>query len=463
MFRKWDDESYLITNELGGHSFIRTREFQNLVNEDYDKICPETIKMLVDNGFLYETSQAVFLEKASNLFRQTKQYLFYGTCLHIFVLTNVCNQNCVYCQAQDVNSTNKGLMSMEIAEKAVEIALQSHARSLNFEFQGGEPLLNYPTIRHIVEYTEERKNDKEISYSLVSNTLLVTKEMIEFFKKYNVTLSTSLDGNEAVHDANRPTLRGEGTYEKVVNNIRMLREEGLALGAIQTTTSVSLRHAKEIVQAYIEARLDTVFVRPLTPLGYAKEHWKNIGYTPEQFLAFYKEILKYVIEENKQGHFIREGHAVIFLRKILKRDFGNYMELRSPCGAGIGQIAYYYDGNIYTCDEGRMLGEMGFDYFRMGTVDNSYQELMDSQVCKVTCQASVLETLPACCDCIYHPYCGVCPVVNMALDNNIYARQANDYKCKIYKGILDVLFLYIQKDMDALKIFETWVYEEVSE
>ena len=195
----------------------------------------------------------------------------------------------------------------------------------------------------------------------------------------------------------------------------------------------------------------------MTPLGYAKEHWKNIGYTPEQFLAFYKEILKYVIEENKQGHFIREGHAVIFLRKILKRDFGNYMELRSPCGAGIGQIAYYYDGNIYTCDEGRMLGEMGFDYFRMGTVDNSYQELMDSQVCKVTCQASVLETLPACCDCIYHPYCGVCPVVNMALDNNIYARQVNDYRCKIYKGILDTLFLYIQKDTDALSIFETWV------
>ena len=43
-----------------------------------------------------------------------------------------------------------------------------------------------------------------------------------------------------------------------------------------------------------------------------------------------------------------EGHARIFLKKILMGYSENYMELRSPCGAGIGQMAYYYDGNIYT-------------------------------------------------------------------------------------------------------------------
>ena len=104
-----------------------------------------------------------------------------------------------------------------------------------------------------------------------------------------------------------------------------------------------------------------------------------------------------------------------------------------------------------------MLGEMGLPYFRMGSVDNTYQELMNTRVCKVTCQASILESLPSCCDCIYHSYCGVCPVVNMALEDNIYARQANDYRCKIYKGILDILFSYIEKDSKAYEVFKTWI------
>ena len=77
-----------------------------------------------------------------------------------------------------MNSAKKGRMTTDTAEKAVEIALQSHARNLNFEFQGGEPLLNFPVIKHIIEYTEEHKNDKEILFSLVSNTLLLTEEMI---------------------------------------------------------------------------------------------------------------------------------------------------------------------------------------------------------------------------------------------------------------------------------------------
>ena len=457
MFREWDESTFMITNELGFHYFLGNQDFHSFVRQEFDCLSPDTQKDLSLKGFLYDSSNAVFIERASGMYRQSKQYLFYGTCLHIFVLTNMCNLNCVYCQAQDMNSAKKGRMTTDTAEKAVEIALQSHARNLNFEFQGGEPLLNFPVIKHIIEYTEEHKNDKEILFSLVSNTLLLTEEMIEFFKTHNVAISTSLDGNQYVHDTNRPSHYTGGTYKRVVENIQFLQDRGISVGAIQTTTKTSLKKAEEIVKAYIDADLDTLFIRPLTPLGYAKEHWDNIGYRPEQFIEFYKESLKYILISNRNGHFIREGHAVLFLRKILKQDPSNYMELRSPCGAGIGQIAYYYDGNIYTCDEGRMLGEMGLDYFRMGSVDNTYQELMDSQVCKVTCQASVLEALPSCCDCVYHPYCGVCPVVNMALEDNIYARQINDYRCKIYKGILDTLFSYIRNDNEACRIFETWI------
>ena len=132
------------------------------------------------------------------------------------------------------------------------------------------------------------------------------------------------------------------------------------------------------------------------------------------------------------------------------------MELRSPCGAGIGQIAYYYDGNIYTCDEGRMLAEMGDDSFRLGTVDDSYDELMNCNNCKAVCISSVLESLPNCCDCVYQPYCGTCPVVNLALKKDIYNKEPNDYKCKVYKGMLDIIFEALQ-DEEKEEILKQWI------
>ena len=132
------------------------------------------------------------------------------------------------------------------------------------------------------------------------------------------------------------------------------------------------------------------------------------------------------------------------------------MELRSPCGAAVGQIAYNYDGNIYTCDEGRMLAEMGDHSFTLGTVNDSYDDLLNSSVCKAVCISSVLESTPGCCDCVYSPYCGKCPIVNYASNQNIYTNTANDYKCKINRGILDLIFRYLQDD-SIKSIFESWL------
>lgn len=456
-FKNYKDK-ILLTNEQGYYYFISPQNFEHLVQGKYDRIDQKTINELKERFFLYDENEVVFIEKVVDSYRDNKSYLFSATCLHIFVLTNVCNMCCVYCQAQDSGNIHKGIMSEEIARKAVDIALQSPEQHLTFEFQGGEPLINFDMIRYIVQYTEANCNDKDIHYTVVTNTLLLTEDMLDFFIRYNFAVSTSLDGNEDVHNDNRPHKVCQGTYDVVCNNIKKMQRVGLSVGAIQTTTRRSLGEVRGIVEAYKNLDLHYLFIRPLTPLGYAKEHWGEIGYSPEEYITFYKEVLKEIIMCNQAGYQMAEGHAVIFLRKILNHYSDNYMELRSPCGAGIGQIAYYYDGQVYTCDEGRMLSEMGMPDFCLGNVnDTSYDNLMESKVCKITCQASVLESLPGCCDCVYHPYCGVCPVVNYAMEQNIYSREANNYKCKIYKGMLDTIFDYLYDNKEVMEIFKLWL------
>lgn len=456
-FKQWKDKM-LLTNEQGRYILLGKRDFLNLVNKRYDLLSKEILQTLKDRFFIYDIDEDVFIEKVANAYRDNKQYLFSATSLHIFVMTNACNMCCVYCQAQDSAQEKKGKMQEMTAKAAVDIALQSPNEYLTFEFQGGEPLLNFETIKYIVEYSEQNKNHKQIQYSLVTNTLLLNEEMIQFFKKYDVSISTSLDGCKEVHNSNRPKIDGDGTYDYVSRNIKWLQSNDIQVGAIETTTKISLKNAEKIIETYHNLGLNHLFIRPLTPLGYAKEHWAEIGYEPEEFLKFYKQCILILLEHNRNGIRMSEGHARIFLKKILTGYSENYMELRSPCGAGIGQMAYYYDGNIYTCDEGRMVAEMGNQMFCLGNVNYStYDDLMENRVCKVTCQASVLESLPGCCDCVYHPYCGVCPVISYASDNSIYTRESNVYRCKIYKGILDILFEILLEEPGAEDILKAWI------
>lgn len=135
------------------------------------------------------------------------------------------------------------------------------------------------------------------------------------------------------------------------------------------------------------------------------------------------------------------------------------MELRSPCGASVGQLAYYYDGQIYTCDEARMIGESGDKAFCLGNVfENNYDNLISCGVCKATCAASIVESVPGCCDCVYQPYCGICPVVNYSTDGDIFSKQYRNYRCRIYNGILDFLFELIKNNnAEVMKILYSWI------
>lgn len=448
----------LLTNDFGRYIFLEPKEFKNLLKDD-SQCEMEKRKVLEEKGFVYFGSKTSFTEDGIFAMRDAKNYLFQSTQLHIFVVTTACNGKCVYCQAQNGTEIPCGMMTEEVAKKAVDIALQSPSKNLQFEFQGGEPLLNFDVIRFIVEYSKENAKEKEIRYSVVTNLTLLTDEILEYFINNEVNISTSLDGNMTLHNENRPYRNGKGTFEDMLPSLEKIRKKNVYVGALLTVTKKSLANYKEIIDSYVRLGFDTISLRSLTPLGCANKNWEEIGYSPEEFLEFYKNAFEYILEINKKGYYLKEGLASIFLRKILDGIATNYMELRSPCGAAIGQIAYYYDGNIYTCDEGRMLAEMGNPAFHLGSIGrDDYDSLMNSKVCKAVCSSSILESLPSCSECVYQPYCGVCPVVNYALDGDIFERHPNGYRCSINKGMLDLIFGYLQYENNEIQhIFRSWI------
>lgn len=449
-------KSILMTNDFGKYIFVSKEDFRKILAMDVDRES-ELYELLIEKKMIYDESDLEYSSINKYALREIKRHVNVATSLHIFVVTTVCNMSCIYCQANNGVECSHLIMNKEMAEKAVDIALQSPEQSLCFEFQGGEPLVNFDIIKHIVQYAEIHKETHEIAYTVVTNLTLLNDEMLDFFVQYNFGISTSVDGSELVHNNNRPYADGSGTFKKVINSVERVRKAGLQVGAIETTTRFSLNFPKEIVHAYVDMGFESIFIRPLTPLGKAAKSWGKIGYSSEEFIKFYQQALDELIEINKAGRFIKEDHAAILLRRI-RGDFMNYMELRSPCGAGVGQLAYYADGNIFTCDEGRMLHEMGQSTFQLGNVyNNTYTDLINNSVCKTVCASSVLETIPTCCDCVYQPYCGTCPVVNYALDGDVIEKQPRGYKCRVYSGILDYLFSkFYENDEETMRILNSW-------
>ena len=447
----------LMTNDAGRFAFLTPDEFNLFVHDclPHDGTLWQNLR---DRYFCYEGSREVYLRDIQNAVRNNHAYLFRPTSLFIFALTNRCNNRCVYCQA--AGNTSAHDMTPAAAERIVERIAESGIRQVSIEFQGGEPLLNFDAIRQVVFSAETLLKNCAFDFSLVSNLAYMNDEIADFIEQHHVSVSTSLDGPRLLHDLNRPAADHRSSYDLMLHGLEMLQRRGIPVGGIQTTTRASLPYAKEIVQMYRTLGMNAVFLRPLTRLGAAARVWDAIGYTPEEFLHFYREGLMEILRINKEGIFFSESHAAIFLAKLLGEAAPNYMELRSPCGAGIGQLAFTANGDVFTCDEGRMVAETGDMLFKLGNVyENGYNDWMNSSTCKAVCSSSFLETLPTCCDCVYQPYCGVCPVVNYCLEGSLRPKAPNNDRCKIYKGMIEILLDYfLRQDEETIDIFKRWLY-----
>lgn len=464
-------KDYLITNSSGNWCFLAEYDFKNLLAGRNGKIKSKKARHDLAKGGFINLNRKKLAELAGRYLSLNNSFLK-GPSLFIMVLTLRCNHRCVYCHAGAEKEKAKGFdMSRQTAKKAVEIIFDSPAKSLGIEFQGGEPLLNWPVLEFIVRYAKRlaREKRKEVKISLVSNLTLLNKEKIKFLLAENIGICRSFDGSKKVHDANRKYLAGS-SYGAVIKKTAEIKSCEFLRGkkemrgkhgifdAVLTVSRASLPFPKEIVDEYVKRGASHIFIRPLNPLGMGAKNVQTFGYSAEEYIIFWQKTMDYILSLNIRGKRFIERGSFYMLKKILKGEDPAYLELRSPCGAGIGQIAFDYDGKVYTCDEGRMAAKMGRGDFVLGAVDDNYESLIDNDVVKTMCLASCLDNQAGCSDCAYKPYCGTCPVINLMEYGTIFPQISNTDRCKIHKAMFDYFFLKARNEKYR-KIFESWLEE----
>ena len=458
-FRRISPDEYLLTDLAGRYSFLSEEEF-SVLRDSPNQLKERTVDRLAEAGFLRRDSDQALIRA----YRERNAFLGRAATLHIVVLTLRCDHQCSYCQASRKPLDDLTFdMEMATAERTVDFILQSPSDDICIEFQGGEPLVNFSVLKHAVEYATANAKDKDLGFTVVTNMSQMDEKKLGFLLSHDVMICTSLDGPEDIHNESR-ILRDSNSYQNVIKWAQRIHEINASheqdgkrysrLNALMTVTRPALKAARRVVDAYVTNRFHSIFLRPLNPFGYGKKWSKGNSYSAEEFLGFYTDALDYILELNKAGTAFFERTARVFLTKIIHGREPNFLDLRSPCGAGIGQVAYNYDGSIFPCDEGRMIHACGDDTFLLGNVrDHTYADIAQGETVAQLCVASCLEGLAGCHDCAYHPYCGVCPLYNYVTQGSIFGQMPTNDRCKVYRGIQDAIFLRLR---DNFEVFSSW-------
>lgn len=459
-FERLTDQRYLVANLVG--------DMMVMPRADLDRL---TALDIAPGDGLYERAFARHLvtrpgnqgqlQLLGLRLRSRMAFLREPTGLHIFVVTLRCEHSCPYCQVSR-RSVDKGLfdMSHETAMQALDIALSSPPKSLKLEFQGGEPLLNFDLIKTMVLAAKELApmRGKTVEFVIATNLALLTEDVLAFCKEHNVLLSTSLDGPAALHNRNRPR-PGGNSHQLAVQGIRRAQEVlgKDRVGALMTTTEASLDCPEEIIDEYLRLDLDGIFLRPLSPYGFAvKTKWIE-GYDASRWLAFYERGLRYILEINKAGRHFPELYTSLLAQRILTDRPIGYVDLRSPSGAGLGALIYNYDGKVFASDEGRMLAEMGDKTFELGTVNTgTYRSLVMSDSLVESISASLTQCAPMCSSCAFEAHCGADPVYHHATQHDPVGIKPFSAFCARQKGILTLLVNLLENSPEDAAVLRRW-------
>ena len=361
-FIKLDHARYVIVNEVGEWCVIKRAELEALSR----KTLPRESTLyhsLQSKHFLQDADSNVGIDLLTLKARTKRQRMAEFTSLHMFVVTLRCNHTCKYCQVSRQSEDRDAFdMTVPMANKALDFTFRSPARAIKIEFQGGESLLNFDLIRHIVLEAEKRNlvEKRDLAFVAATNLSVLTDEILDFCRDHKILISTSLDGPEDLHNQNRPK-PGNNSYQATIDGIaRARRTLGMdQVSALMTTTQASLSRVTDIIDEYIRQDFRGIFLRNLSPYGFAIKTKTFDGYDSDRWLDFYREGLDYILDLNKKGLRFVEYFTALILQKMLTPYNPGFVNLQSPAGLGISAVIFNYNGEVYPSDEARMKAEMG--------------------------------------------------------------------------------------------------------
>ena len=395
--------------------------------EDLDEAFEE-IEQLISDGQLF--SEDIYKDYIPLWERESQ---IKALCLHI---SHDCNLRCKYCFADTGSFGGKRInMTPEVGKAAIDFVVEASGKRKNIEidFFGGEPLINFNTVKEIVEYARslEKSCNKHFRFTITTNGLLLDDVKLKYINENMDNIVLSIDGRPEVNDSMRTRVDGSGCYDsilpKFIKTAEARNQEGYYVRG--TFTGKNIDFSKDVLHL-ADLGFKQISVEPVVAQD-------GCGYElgQEHLAKLYEEYECLAMEYNKRydtDEWFNFFHFMVDLKQgpcVAKRLTG--------CGSGHEYVAVTPDGDIYPCHQ-----FVGNEELKMGSV---FEGIKSADIQKQFKDSNVY-TKEGCDVCWAKFYCsGGCPAnaYNFNKDINKPYKMACDLE---KKRVECSLWLYTQRN-----------------
>ena len=427
---KTSKSSYLYDVNKNQIKKISEASYIELCNDkDISKSQNTEIIELLENGFLKSERVEKSQHGATNIF----PFLVDNKLTHLILqVTQRCNLRCEYCvysgSYKNRNHSSQE-MSWHIAKKAIDYFI-SHSRDTNplmISFYGGEPLLNLPLMKQCMDYVGDNVKGKLIKFSITTNGTLLSPSVIDLLKKYDVSITISLDGPRKRHDKYRKFEgSSKGSFDLLCKNVKTLSDKySTYLDHILFNTVLDPKLGYQEIGNFINKNLQFInfnFMINLIDTNYTE--LKNeisedfIAETEYEYFLFLLEKLGCIKVPFPLKYSLSRYNSLIdrILKSPETNSIGPVNHHGGPCLPGVMRMFVNVLGDIYPCERVSELSDIA----KIGNIDSGID---------VEKAISILNiekyTADKCKECWCYRFCTVCIKAMDGLDHIDYGQMSN--------------------------------------
>jgi sulfatase maturation enzyme AslB (radical SAM superfamily) len=344
-------------------------------------------------------------------------------------------------------------MTDAIGRACAERILESPSPYVDVDFRGGEPLSNVNVVRRIVEQLRKGclRTDRKLALSMVTNLSHMTSEACDWLLANEVMLTVTFDGPPEAHEANR-VLTGAPAHEETQRWVREIHDRHEALGvppslayvtgAVTVTRATVAAGADAVVEACRSLGLVYVLLQPLRSPGRIQQAYLALACAPDEYLAFYREALRRIVDLNDAGTLLVEKRLALYLETLSTIDPRSAPTAPST----VELLAYGHDGRVYSRGSGPLLASGGDQRGAIGRVETDHHRDLARRA------LDAVLTMPqsaGCATCHYDRYCGTSLIRRYTMDDDVVTKDFGTDWCKTSMGTFDHVFELLRSERGA--------------
>jgi uncharacterized protein len=294
---------------------------------------PADMKKIVDSLSVWQEEKSPDLERKLSALTML-------VCQH-------CNMRCSYCYAVDGTygaQESDQVMSADTAERALDtlVKFSGDSKVLSVCLFGGEPLLNFPLVKHIVTYGEKaaRSAGKKMVFIVATNGTLMNKEVCDFINTHKIRPVISLDGDKELNDITRHYK--DSHYDTVMNNLANFNRRIPHIIRL-TLSKANFRHMDRIIDSFRKLGF-----RYLVFEDIVENNNRDLMFmTDDEWQALYDEYDRIYAKVAKEISWFNRMAIFPFTHTLVQINFPkkNYFE----CSAGRWSLAVDAKGDLFAC------------------------------------------------------------------------------------------------------------------